>query len=107
MVYRLSSSKACVIFLDKGPNHYPCIVRWTLNHWTTREAPLTHWEIYQENQIGHYQATLPFFQQVTGWQMPSLDGIGILLGSNFSLPLPLLPSLFLPCFPRPLWSANW
>ena len=39
MAHRLSSSVACGIFPDQGSNSVPCIARWILNHWTTREAP--------------------------------------------------------------------
>ena len=34
----LSSPVACALFLDQGSNWVPCIARWILNHWTTREA---------------------------------------------------------------------
>ena len=28
----------CGIFLEQGSTHVPCIARWILNHWATREA---------------------------------------------------------------------
>ena len=34
----LGCSVTCEIFPNKGSNHVPCIGRWTVNHWTTREA---------------------------------------------------------------------
>ena len=34
----LSSSEVCGIFLNQRLN--PCIGRWVLNHWTTREVPV-------------------------------------------------------------------
>ena len=35
----LSCPEAYGIFLDQGWNLCPCIGRWILNHWTTREVP--------------------------------------------------------------------
>ena len=35
----IASFMACGILLDQGLNWCPCIARWTVNHWTTREAP--------------------------------------------------------------------
>ena len=35
----LSCSVACGIFPDQGWTHVPCISRWILNRWTTREIP--------------------------------------------------------------------
>ena len=34
-----SCSETCGIFLVRDGTHVPCIGRWILNHWTTREAP--------------------------------------------------------------------
>ena len=31
--------------LTKDPNHLPCTGRWSLNHWTTREVPVTFYFI--------------------------------------------------------------
>ena len=39
LALRLSCSVACGIFLDQGSN-VPCIGRWILSHWTTREAQM-------------------------------------------------------------------
>ena len=43
MVHGLGCSAACGIFPDQGSNWcplVPCIARWILNQWTTREAPM-------------------------------------------------------------------
>ena len=37
--HRLRCSAACGLFLDPGSNHVPCIDRWILIHWATREVP--------------------------------------------------------------------
>ena len=43
VVFRLSCSAACEIFLDQGSNpRPPCIGRWILIHCTTREVPQWH-----------------------------------------------------------------
>ena len=39
MAHGLSCSEAYGIFPDRGSNPCPCIGRWILNHWTTREVP--------------------------------------------------------------------
>ena len=39
VVLRLSCSTVHGIFPDQGSNRVPCIGRWILNHWTTREVP--------------------------------------------------------------------
>ena len=38
VAHRLSCPEACGIFLDQELNPIPCIGRWILNHWTTREV---------------------------------------------------------------------
>ena len=35
---RLSCSEACGIYPDRDQTHVPCIGRWILLHWTTREV---------------------------------------------------------------------
>ena len=40
MAHGLSCSMASGVFLDQGLNLSPCLGRWTLNHWTTREVHL-------------------------------------------------------------------
>ena len=38
LVLGFSCPKACGILLDRDQTHVPCIGRWILNHWTTREV---------------------------------------------------------------------
>ena len=39
LAHTLSCLMACGILLGQGLNWCPCIARWNVNHWTTREAP--------------------------------------------------------------------
>ena len=52
---------ACGIFPTRDQTHVPCIGRWTLNHWTTREAPspsfLTKKDRYRKNFILSHKIT--------------------------------------------------
>ena len=46
--HELSRSVAYGLFLDQGSNPVPCIGRWILNHWTTREVLLISCHIYPQ-----------------------------------------------------------
>ena len=40
VAHRLSCSTACEIFWTRDRTHFPCVGRWILYHWTTREVLL-------------------------------------------------------------------
>ena len=40
----LRCSLVCGIFQTRGRTHVPCIGRWTLNHWSTREVSLVQFK---------------------------------------------------------------
>ena len=44
--HRLSCSVSCGIFLDQELSLCPCIGRQILNHWTTRDAPVSSFSVY-------------------------------------------------------------
>ena len=73
LVHRLSSSPAGKVFPDRWSNPCPCVGRWILNHWITREVSpaLERW--------------------VTGFHAPLLVNWPVCDASSSSLTLTMIP----------------
>ena len=46
VVHGFSCSEGCGIFPDQGLTCMPCIGRWVLNHWATKEVPLLFFSFF-------------------------------------------------------------
>ena len=73
-----SCSETCGIFLVRDGTHVPCIGRWILNHWTTREAPKFFKRIIRtciilllylgmEKSISHHDSKFRQDKREDGW----------------------------------------
>ena len=57
-VARLPPHMGALSSLTRDQTHIPCIGKWILNNWTTREVPLTSFNIYKLEMMIEYTIKL-------------------------------------------------